>query len=138
MVDVADFSNENAGNGAEVGTTFSIFFVVCESFEFAAGFDAIRGDDVVIVLANENPPSGDTDSLNVTEFVVGFVVDAAVDAFTANEIVGFDCSPNVGRDVLFGNATALFTVDVSIVAIGFDFIALDTSVMRGTMFVPIL
>lgn len=135
-VDVADFSNENAGNGEEVGTIFSVFFVFCESFKFAADFDAIRGDGVVIVLANENPPSGDTASLNVTEFVVGFVVDAAVAAFTANEIVGLVCSPNVGRGVLFGNATALFSVDVSIVAIGIDFIALDTSVMRGTMFIP--
>lgn len=119
----------------------------------ASGFEAVRGDVVGIVAANENPPRRGTDPLDDTRFVVGVVVDATVVVFNANEIDGF--AGPLRSVVLFGSAPALFAIDVAIGAIGaietigtigaietmgaigLNLIVSDASVTAGAMLVPI-
>lgn len=137
----AGFPNENAGKGVIVGMVSSCFFVCvgCEAFKFKSAFEAMAGAGVVIVAPKENPPRRGSDSLDVAVIVVKLVVEAAVVAFNANEIFGFDGSLNVGRGILLGKASALFAFDVAIVAtIGLvGFVAPpDTSVTGAAMNAP--
>lgn len=137
----AGFPNENAGKGVNVGMVSSGFFVCagCEAFTFTSTFEAMAGAGVVIAAANENPPRRGPASPDDAVIVVELVVGAAIVAFIANEIFGFDGSLNVGRDVLLDKASALFAFDVAIVAtIGLvGFVATpDTSVTGEAMTAP--
>lgn len=133
---VAGLPNENAGSGADVGSVISGFLDA--SLKPASDLAAVKGDGVVMVAANENPPSRGVDSLAVAGLTVDDVVAEAVVAFSANEMVGFVGKPNDGTDTLFGSVVTLAAVDVAIVAGGVDLIASVDSAAAAAVLVSFL
>lgn len=127
-------------------TDLPVAVVAVTSEALASGFEAVRGDVVGIVAANENPPRRGTDPLDDTRFVAGLVVDAAVVVFNANDIDGFAGSLNVRSVVLFGSEPALLVIGVAIDAmgaietigeIGLILIVSDAAVTAGAMLAPV-